>query len=396
MNHVVYLQISICLFAALTAIPASREALGSERPAEADESTNVHYKMHDQGAVTASASDDDADGDLAGLTPSQILARAGLEPLSSCLHFDDRDALTRRKAQWRQVIRDLHRVDPQQVLGWITGQSRPPEAVLREAELQKDCMLTALVLSARQDSNVRLVLSYEDSFSGSVRNARQLATQFESNPRWRRQVLQHLTHSAYRDASSQAHIWHRKFHFAGRSFNIISSEAGERCQIASGQTWKPESTRHSRCWHQQLSPEEREREILTASAAPGISRHHWGTDFDILSLNPHSFVERGPLGPDYVWLATYGLGFGFFQPFKGPTRPDEHNHMEERWHWSYYPIGQAIVEFIADHDEKVDEVLNAQWDALERRWNGRRRDPTPYFPYVRANWRTYVLGVSVP
>ncbi|MFU8806659.1 MAG: D-alanyl-D-alanine carboxypeptidase family protein, partial [Bradymonadaceae bacterium] len=280
-------------------------------------------------------------------TPEEILAASGLNVPTSCTDFSDREALAQRTIQWRETIAKIAESHPDVVIAWIIGQTPPPAPAIKEAEFQKDCMLSALILEARENRDVRLVLNYEETFSGSVQNARQLAHRFEAHPRTRRRVLQHLTRSAYRDAASQGHIWYRKHAFDGRSFNIVSEVAGQRCRIAAGQTWKPTASRHVRCWRQELNTEEREREILAASAAPGISRHHWGTEFDILSLNPHSFTERGPLNQDYVWLDTHALDHGFFQPFKGPQDGEEHVHMEERWHWSYYPIAQALLEFVA-------------------------------------------------
>ncbi|MFU8804687.1 MAG: D-alanyl-D-alanine carboxypeptidase family protein, partial [Bradymonadaceae bacterium] len=330
------------------------------------------------------------------LTPKEILAATGLEEPPTCMDFSDPEALQRRTVQWREAVAKLAETHPDLVISWIIGESPPPELAIKEAELQKDCMLSALILEARENRSVRLVLNYEESFSGAVDNARQLARRFETHPRSRRRVLQHLTRSAYRDAASQAHIWYRKHTFNGHSFNIVSEAAGERCGIASGQTWKPEASRHVRCWRQELNTREREREILAASAAPGISRHHWGTEFDILSLNPHSFTEHGPLRHDYAWLDANALDHGFFQPFKGPQNAEDHAHMEERWHWSYYPIAQALLEFVALNDGPVDAALNAQWDALEARWNRRRREPREYFPYIREHWRTYLFGIVVP
>lgn len=79
--------------------------------------------------------------------------------------------------------------------------------------------------------------------------------------------------------------------------------------------------------------------ILEYSSMPGTSRHHWGTDIDLNSLN-NAFFEKEPGLKIYNWLTANAARFGFCQPYspKGPNRLDGYN--EEKWHWSYLPLAK--------------------------------------------------------
>lgn len=84
-------------------------------------------------------------------------------------------------------------------------------------------------------------------------------------------------------------------------------------------------------------------EILTYSSMPGTSRHHWGTDFDLNSVEAAHF-ESGAGEKTYAWLQSNALKFGFFQPYilKGTER--KKGYHEEKWHWSYYPIANQMLQ----------------------------------------------------
>ncbi len=81
--------------------------------------------------------------------------------------------------------------------------------------------------------------------------------------------------------------------------------------------------------------------ILKYSAMPGISRHHWGTDIDINSVDSSYFTKEKGI-QEYEWLKNHAINYGFCQPYtqKGESRP--YGHEEEKWHWSYIPIAERI------------------------------------------------------
>lgn len=87
---------------------------------------------------------------------------------------------------------------------------------------------------------------------------------------------------------------------------------------------------------QSLSDSAKTAQVLTYSAMPGISRHHWGTDIDINSIN-HAYFHSGEGKKVYDWLQKNAEKFGFYQvyiPF-GEDRKTGFNH--EEWHWTYKP-----------------------------------------------------------
>jgi LAS superfamily LD-carboxypeptidase LdcB len=96
---------------------------------------------------------------------------------------------------------------------------------------------------------------------------------------------------------------------------------------------------------QGLSPAERVTAILWWSALPGASRHHWGTDFDVmdaaalpaghrLQVVPAEYGPGGPFERLTAWLDAYMHAFGFFRPYatdRGGVSP-------EPWHLSHAPV----------------------------------------------------------
>jgi zinc D-Ala-D-Ala carboxypeptidase len=90
------------------------------------------------------------------------------------------------------------------------------------------------------------------------------------------------------------------------------------------------------------SPTERALEILRFSSMPGTSRHHWGTDIDINSLN-NSYFESGRGLKEYNWLKENAHRFGFYQPYTPRTDREDKGYEEEKWHWSYLPVATVYL-----------------------------------------------------
>ncbi len=131
--------------------------------------------------------------------------------------------------------------------------------------------------------------------------------------------------SGFRDFSRQLAIWNGKF-------------TGDRPMLdASGDLIDVRD----------LSPGERIDAILLWSALPGASRHHWGTDVDLIDrratpqgyrpqLTPEEFSAGGPYAALAEWLDAHAARFGFFRPYQGVlsgVRP-------EPWHFSFAPIAE--------------------------------------------------------
>jgi hypothetical protein len=330
--------------------------------------------------------------DPSGMKPDAIADRLGLGGGGACLHFVDETAVEFRKERWLKAIQAMYTADRAFVLGWIIGAVEPPDSAVAEASRQRECLVERMVHdAARPDSP--LVLDWQKSRARKT-EMEGLKTRYERSRSFRRRLVGALTESDYRSSRTQSWIWKRKFVFSGRNFNVISDAAADACALTAGHTWKPDVGEHKRCWLETLELEEREREILQASSAPGISRHHWGTDFDLFGLNPRRFRDRGRYADEYRWMTEHALEFGFFQTYASNDTSDGLRYMEERWHWSYYPVGQALLEFAATHEDAVGQALEAQWAGFEARWNRRRSSERPFFDYIRKHWREYMFNVD--
>jgi len=139
--------------------------------------------------------------------------------------------------------------------------------------------------------------------------------------------------SSFRDFDRQLAIWNGKFR-------------GERpMQDREGRPLDPLA----------LAPADRISAILWWSALPGASRHHWGTDFDVvdtrakpagykLQVVPAEYQAGGPFHRLTTWLDAHMHAFGFFRPYttdRGGVSP-------EPWHLSYAPVAKrAHAEFSA-------------------------------------------------
>jgi len=135
--------------------------------------------------------------------------------------------------------------------------------------------------------------------------------------------------SAFRDFQGQLHIWNEK-------------ATGKRAILDSASQPIDAS---------RLTPEERVLAILRWSALPGASRHHWGTDVDIVDakaippgyrvqLVPEEVEGNGFFAPLHDWLDLHMGEHGFFRPYaedRGGVSP-------ERWHISYEPVARAYYD----------------------------------------------------
>ena len=120
----------------------------------------------------------------------------------------------------------------------------------------------------------------------------------------------------------------------GVTLNILS---GTRNFVAQKSIWESKWTTFAKS-----TPDgfKRFKKILEFSAAPGTSRHHWGTDIDINSVDPSYFnTTKGK--KEYDWLTKNGVTFGFCQPY---TAGRTTGYSEEKWHWSYVPLAKDFLQ----------------------------------------------------
>ena len=129
--------------------------------------------------------------------------------------------------------------------------------------------------------------------------------------------------SSFRDFDRQLSIWNGKF----RGERPLQDRAGRPLDAAT------------------MSPGEKVAAILWWSALPGASRHHWGTDFDVLDgkalpygyqlqVVPAEYLPGGPFERLTRWLDQNMHAFGFFRPYttdRGGVQP-------EPWHLSHAKV----------------------------------------------------------
>jgi LAS superfamily LD-carboxypeptidase LdcB len=104
----------------------------------------------------------------------------------------------------------------------------------------------------------------------------------------------------------------------------------------------------------QLSDSQAIDAILCWSALPGGSRHHWGSDFDLIDqaaipegyqvqLVPAEYAPDGVFGKLSQWLDENMHQFGFFRPY----RTDRGGVSPEPWHVSYAAVAVPAVESLS-------------------------------------------------
>ena len=134
--------------------------------------------------------------------------------------------------------------------------------------------------------------------------------------------------SSFRDFDRQLAIWNGKFR-------------GERKMLDRGGAALDANA---------LAPVQKVDAILWWSALPGASRHHWGSEVDVIDagampagyqpqLEPGEFAPGGVFGKLSAWLDGNAERFGFFRPY----RTERGGVQVEPWHLSYAPVAEAAL-----------------------------------------------------
>lgn len=109
---------------------------------------------------------------------------------------------------------------------------------------------------------------------------------------------------------------------------------------------------------QGLSPEKAIDKIIEYSTIPGTSRHHWGTDLDIIDakaprpanvLMPENFHGNGPYCDFKVWLNENAEKFEFYEVYT--DNGNRKGFKYEPWHFSYAPVS---IPMLKEYEEKID------------------------------------------
>jgi LAS superfamily LD-carboxypeptidase LdcB len=138
--------------------------------------------------------------------------------------------------------------------------------------------------------------------------------------------------SSFRDFDTQLKIWNSKW--AGER-PLYDRKGGllDRSRLSDAQTVEA---------------------ILSWSAAPGGSRHHWGSDVDVfdaaaipegykVQLAPSEYSSDGVFARLSAWLDRHMHRYGFFRPY----RTDRGGVSPEPWHLSYAPVSLPALESLS-------------------------------------------------
>ena len=118
--------------------------------------------------------------------------------------------------------------------------------------------------------------------------------------------------SSFRDYATQKRIWNRKY---------------------------------KRFTNEGMSPEAAIEKIIEYSTLPGTSRHHWGTDIDLVLgdievegdvLLEEHFHQGGPYEKLRLWMEKNASTFGFILVYTNEEGRKGFHY--EPWHYSYAPL----------------------------------------------------------
>ena len=160
--------------------------------------------------------------------------------------------------------------------------------------------------------------------------------------------------SSFRGFDRQVELWNRKW----RGERPLYDRSGRLLEHA--KLREPELVDAILCW----------------SAVPGGSRHHWGTDLDVIDaaampagyevqLLPAEYAPDGIFARLTSWLDDNMQRFGFHRPYGS----DRGGAGIEPWHLSYGPVASAAIEALTLPVLKraiIDSELAGRSYVLER------------------------------
>jgi len=151
-------------------------------------------------------------------------------------------------------------------------------------------------------------------------------------------LLESRTHKAFEKMANEA----KK---DGFKLKIVSAYRGYDRQK---QIWNNKYNKFTKT--HSLEPIKAIEEIIRYSTIPGTSRHHWGTDIDIIDGNfpdekdvlmSSKFEKGGVFYGIKQWLDLNSKKFGFYLTYN--NNPKRMGFDYEPWHYSYAPISKKIL-----------------------------------------------------
>ncbi len=139
-----------------------------------------------------------------------------------------------------------------------------------------------------------------------------------------------------------------------------------------------------------LTPDQNIKKITEYSTIPGTSRHHWGSDIDLIAAEPkveggvlltRLFENEGPYAALKKWMDAHANSFGFYLVY---TKEDKRGGFQyEPWHYSYLPTSKKYLEW----------YLNLELESILKDKNILGKE---YFTeeYMQHYLEEYILGIS--
>lgn len=173
----------------------------------------------------------------------------------------------------------------------------------------------------------------------------------------RKEGLELSVFSGFRDFEAQARIWRLK----ATGERTLYDAQGQALDFAA------------------LSPAQVVEAILRWSALPGASRHHWGSELDLIDLNamppgyrvellPAEYATGGVFARLNQWLGEHLSEFGFFRPYAqdlGGVAP-------EPWHASFAEVSKPALQQLTP--QMVAEAFEAAQLPLAGEVSGQIQD----------------------
>lgn len=104
-------------------------------------------------------------------------------------------------------------------------------------------------------------------------------------------------------------------------------------------------------------------EVLTTRAIPGFSRHHWGTEIDVVSADSQAWRPEGPLGVLREFTHEEAPKNGLYTPYWDGAFPEpaRAHYNTEPWHLSFWPVAEPLrrrwLAEIGSDPQELDALL---------------------------------------
>jgi LAS superfamily LD-carboxypeptidase LdcB len=108
--------------------------------------------------------------------------------------------------------------------------------------------------------------------------------------------------------------------------------------------------KYKRFTNEGRTPIQSVEKIIEYSTIPGTSRHHWGTDIDIIDANypkpisvleEENFYGNGPYCQLKNWMDRHSESYGFYEVY---TKNSNRKGVKfEPWHFSYAPVSIPML-----------------------------------------------------